>query len=77
MSDSPASTTTVRPAQTKPSWWRRGLVRYRRVIAVAVLAGLATVAYFGYAEYQVFRLRRSVRTLFAAKRYQDASKPLG
>jgi tetratricopeptide (TPR) repeat protein len=74
MSDIPASA-TVRPAESKPSWWR-ALVGYRRVIAVAVLAGLATGAYFGHAEYQVFSLRRSVRGSFEARRYQEAAKPL-
>jgi Flp pilus assembly protein TadD len=49
----------------------------RRVIAVALLAGPAAGAFFGYAEYQVFSLRRSVRGSFAARRYQEASKPLG
>ena len=57
-------------APKKPRRWRA------RLVAAAVLAGLAAGAYFGYPEYQVFRLRRSVRELFAMRRYGDASVPL-
>ncbi len=74
MPDLPGSS-SGRLAETKPRSWQRRVIA-RSVTAAAILAGLATGAHFGYGEYRVFSLRRSVRRSFAARRYQDVTEPL-
>jgi tetratricopeptide (TPR) repeat protein len=46
------------------------------VVAVLALVAAATAIYFGYDQYRVRRLTRTVRRSFAARRYEAARKPL-
>jgi tetratricopeptide (TPR) repeat protein len=48
-------------------WW---------LVALVLLAGTATAAYFAYDQYRVAQLARTVRQLFAARHYDQAREPL-